>query len=119
MFYILRTTHSTPLYFSNMDRLGQFLNHYTKKINTSGSQTRLENIIIDKVSAEIPGNLKMWEPEEEEKEEKIKKEKKPSIKLTNEERKTKMEIEIENLENKLKKKREQYNKFMKKITVEK
>ena len=111
MFFILRTTNKAPVYFSNMESLNKYLSKHINNIDTSGALTRIDNIIIDKVATEIPDKLPIWIEEQEPK--KLK-EKKPRKKFTDEEKQEKFNIEIQKLEERLKKKKEQYDKFQKK-----
>ena len=111
MFFILRTTNKAPVYFSNMESLNKYLSIHINNIDTSGALTRIDNIIIDKVATEIPDKLPIWI---EEPEPKKLKEKKPRKKFTDEEKQEKFNIEIQKLEERLKKKKEQYDKFQKK-----
>lgn len=122
MFYIIRETNNGIGYIKSKEEIKDYLFELGNKLKFDSGLTRLSNIIIDEVKSDPPPTLTYYKKEkpEEKQEEKLEekpkekpKEKKPRVKLTVEQRQEKFNLEIQKLEERLKKKLEQYDKFQK------
>ena len=118
MFYIIRETNNGIAYIKTKEEIKDYLFELGDKLKYDSGLTRLSNIIIDEVKSDPPPTLNYYKKEKPEEKQEVKqevkpKEKKPRVKLTVEQRQEKFNLEIQKLEERLKKKLEQYDKFQK------